>query len=254
MNRTAGIARSAQGQSAMKNANASHFENHFARLNEGGVYMWKDEGHIYTKKGNKVVASTRAAWDDINRITPRGWAKNNVKLANTRPTSRPTTTIAEPPADNPTNNSADLRGLANAAGITEDSSVEDMFGPFVAACAISSPLSGNETMEELTARWETMMAERAGGGSTENPTHNCPKCSMDYTCIHPSKEEAKNSDPFIAISAEQWCSGICSDACWGSCSEMEIMVFKYLNPRYSKSAEKVVMCGPDGTSVVADGR
>ena len=58
-------------------ANAVHFDKFF----QGKVYIWADKGHTYTKNSQGVMTCTSMeAWQDINIITPKGWAKKNVKL------------------------------------------------------------------------------------------------------------------------------------------------------------------------------
>tara|TARA_R110002153_G_scaffold78369_1_gene200629 strand:- start:1680 stop:2336 length:657 start_codon:yes stop_codon:yes gene_type:complete len=209
-----------------KSANAAHFTKFFSQIQTGGYYIWKDEGICFTKNSTgKMVASSRGDWDKIQRITPKGWAKKNVKLSNKKPCAK------------------------------DEKDVKKVIDEF------ATPLTGDEPYEVMKARWDAMgvagdaiafkehlkatAAHGYGrwGNAPTNPTHNCPKCNTDYTTIHPTKDSAKNSEPFNATSSEQWCSGICGNACWDACSEEEIISYKYINPRYTKSAEKVVIVG-----------
>jgi hypothetical protein len=65
-----------------RQANAEYFTNIFQTINEGGIYAWTNKGHIFTKHNGYMVAPTLQAWKDIKNITPRGWARQNIKLAN----------------------------------------------------------------------------------------------------------------------------------------------------------------------------
>tara|TARA_R110000824_G_scaffold280101_5_gene468191 strand:+ start:6147 stop:6368 length:222 start_codon:yes stop_codon:yes gene_type:complete len=60
-----------------KEINAKHFEMYF----QGKHYLWKDKGHLYSKNSKgETTTDTLQAWEDIKNITPKGWAKKNVKL------------------------------------------------------------------------------------------------------------------------------------------------------------------------------
>ena len=69
------------------------------------------------------------------------------------------------------------------------------------------------------------------------PNQMCPKCETKYDTKYKNLQQAKKNKNNTYI--EQHLSGICSDKCWYDCSENEIMMFKYINPIYSKSAQKV---------------
>ena len=61
-----------------REVNAKYFENAFSMCKR---YMWQNKGHVYTENSNGVMtASNMQAWEDIKDITPKGWAKKNVKL------------------------------------------------------------------------------------------------------------------------------------------------------------------------------
>ena len=63
--------------------------------------------------------------------------------------------------------------------------------------------------------------------------HNCPKCNNNYETKY---ETVKISiDKNDTTATEQFLSGICGDKCWFDCSENEIILFKFINPKYSKS-------------------
>ena len=68
---------------SQKLTNSQYFENAFKWINEGGFYMWKEKGFAYYKKDGKMVADTMEGWTAIKIITPKGWAKKNIKLKNT---------------------------------------------------------------------------------------------------------------------------------------------------------------------------
>ena len=60
-----------------KEINAQHFDLYF----QSNLYLWKDTGHIYKKNSKgEMTTDTMEAWLAIRNITPKGWAKKNVKL------------------------------------------------------------------------------------------------------------------------------------------------------------------------------
>ena len=84
-----------------------------------------------------------------------------------------------------------------------------------------------------------------GKKSRRNRTkqHTCPKCEEHYVPKYRSKNAAlaANEKTFI----EQHMSGICSDECWDNCSEEELLNWKWMNPRYSNSCQKLICVASD---------
>ena len=97
--------------------------------------------------------------------------------------------------------------------------------------------------------------------------HLCPKCNIEYKPHYTTKERARNSRDLVKnlmendkrpervdyyenkykrelTSYEQFCSGICSDRCWKSCSQDELIQYKYLNP-LTISAKHVIVGGKE---------
>ena len=97
--------------------------------------------------------------------------------------------------------------------------------------------------------------------------HLCPKCNIEYKPYYNTKDRAKKSRDIVKqlmetdtrperidyyknkykrelIYYEQYCSGICSNRCWKSCSQEELIQFKYLNPLTS-SAKHVFVGGKE---------
>eukprot|EP01050_Picozoa_sp_SAG11_P047104 SAG11_NODE_24472_length_372_cov_96.736264_1_plen_74_part_00 len=69
------------------------------------------------------------------------------------------------------------------------------------------------------------------------PQHNCPKCNNNYETKYETIKISKVKKDTTAT--EQFLSGICGDKCWFECSENEIVLFKFIKPKYSKSATQV---------------
>ena len=69
------------------------------------------------------------------------------------------------------------------------------------------------------------------------PQHNCPKCNNNYETKYETIKISKDKNDTTAT--EQFLSGICGGKCWFDCSENEIILFKFINPKYSKSAPQV---------------
>eukprot|EP01050_Picozoa_sp_SAG11_P011832 SAG11_NODE_1280_length_5314_cov_2.956472_5_plen_74_part_00 len=69
------------------------------------------------------------------------------------------------------------------------------------------------------------------------PLHNCPKCNNNYETKYETIKISKDKNDTTAT--EQFLSGICGDDCRSKCSENEIILFKFIDPKYSKSATQV---------------
>ena len=69
------------------------------------------------------------------------------------------------------------------------------------------------------------------------PQHNCPKCNNNYETKYETIKISKDKNDTTAT--EQFLSGICGDDCWFNCSENEIILFKFIKPKYSKPATQV---------------
>jgi hypothetical protein len=64
---------------AQQIANIAYFTQQFSLLNEGGFFMWKDTGCIYTKKNGNMVCK-RADYKQIKAITNKNWCESTFTL------------------------------------------------------------------------------------------------------------------------------------------------------------------------------
>ena len=54
-----------------KEENSKWWKRQMNWTNEGGFLIWKDKGHFYEKKGNKLIAPNKRAYKDIMANTTR---------------------------------------------------------------------------------------------------------------------------------------------------------------------------------------
>ena len=80
-----------------KQTNAEYFDKCFLAKS---FYMWAERGHVYTKNSEDVMTCTSMeAWQDIKEITPKGWAKKNVKLVKPKPIIHACPSLNIPPEE-----------------------------------------------------------------------------------------------------------------------------------------------------------
>ena len=60
-------------------ANVLHFLECFALVAEGGIYQWKDTGHVYTKRDGKMYTTPKGL-KDIRDITNKKFVDANIFL------------------------------------------------------------------------------------------------------------------------------------------------------------------------------
>ena len=54
---------------SQKQENSNFWKSRMSFVREGGVLIWEYEGHIYTKRGNKLVAPNKKAYIDMMKNT-----------------------------------------------------------------------------------------------------------------------------------------------------------------------------------------
>ena len=97
--------------------------------------------------------------------------------------------------------------------------------------------------------------------------HLCPKCNIEYKPYYNTIDRARFSRDLVKklmetdkrtdrvdyyknkykcelAYYEQFCSGICSDRCWKSCSQDELIQYKFLNP-LTNTAKHVFVGGKE---------
>ena len=64
---------------AQQLANANHFLSNFEMLNEGGIYIWKDEGCAYYKIRGKMCCR-KEDYKRLSKITPKLFAPTHLTI------------------------------------------------------------------------------------------------------------------------------------------------------------------------------